>query len=335
MEEDSISSSSCLQVKDLAQDTNQDEIDTLFWAFGELVHCQLAKGIATIEYVEQASADLAMNTLNGRTFRGAVLNIESGTESKKKRKPLVEKKRIVVPRGKSPLNLYVNHLPKEYNEDQLKELFGQYGQVESVRIFKHKPEAKDSTACIRYAKKRGAAEAIDALHNTTLEEHTISVEYAVDKKRDALDPYVPQEENEQNNIFIKGLAPETKEDELKELFGQFGTVDSIKVFTGKFTKEPLGTACVRMRNHKEAASAINALNETMLGENEITVEWAKNKAKRNLNLGGYNQNPAFAYTSYTPGAPRYGGNRYNPYGGRGGFSTTNTYRHAAMVQRGW
>ena len=62
------------------------------------------------------------------------------------------------------------------------------------------------------------------------------------------------------NIYVSNLDLQTKDDELKALFAQYGQVSSAKVIMDKFTGTSRGFAFVEMDQDAEGAKAIEQLN---------------------------------------------------------------------------
>ena len=77
------------------------------------------------------------------------------------------------------------------------------------------------------------------------------------------------------NIFIAKLSPETTGDDLKELFGQMGRVDSAKVIYDRETNRSKGYGFVEMPNDREAQQAIDELNDTEYKGSRIVVKIAQ------------------------------------------------------------
>lgn len=105
-----------------------------------------------------------------------------------------------------------------------------------------------------------------------------------------------------SKLYVGGLPYSTADQELSDLFGQHGTVQSAKVITDKYTGQSRGFGFVEMGSDAEAKAAIDALNETELGGRTLTVNEAKPQAPRTGGFGGGNRDG--------------GGNRGG--GGRGG-----------------
>ncbi len=102
------------------------------------------------------------------------------------------------------------------------------------------------------------------------------------------------------NIFVGNLSFNTGEDELRQLFEQYGQVDRVSIMTDRDTGRSRGFGFVEMTNAEEGDKAIAALNGTQMGGRTLNVNEARPKAER------------------AGGAAGGGGGRGRDRGGRGG-----------------
>ena len=79
-------------------------------------------------------------------------------------------------------------------------------------------------------------------------------------------------------LFVGNLPADTKESDLIELFGQFGTVRSHKIITDMFTRKCKGFGFIEMEGH-EARAAIEGLNGRDFKGNTIKVNFETSSAK--------------------------------------------------------
>jgi RNA recognition motif-containing protein len=77
------------------------------------------------------------------------------------------------------------------------------------------------------------------------------------------------------NIYVGNLPYSISEDELKNAFGKFGSVTSVKIIMDKATGRSKGFAFVEMANSSEGNQAIKSLNETDLNGRNIKVNEAR------------------------------------------------------------
>ncbi|MFA6401276.1 MAG: RNA-binding protein [Salinivirgaceae bacterium] len=79
------------------------------------------------------------------------------------------------------------------------------------------------------------------------------------------------------NIYVGNLNYKVQENNLKDLFGDFGTVDSVKIVQDKATGRSKGFAFVEMPNDGEGQAAIDGLNSTEFMGRKLVVNQARPK----------------------------------------------------------
>ncbi len=77
------------------------------------------------------------------------------------------------------------------------------------------------------------------------------------------------------NIYVGNIPYRLSEDELKEIFQEYGTVDSVKIITDKFTGRSKGFGFIEMPNQDEAQKAIAELNEAEVDGRNLRVNEAR------------------------------------------------------------
>ena len=88
------------------------------------------------------------------------------------------------------------------------------------------------------------------------------------------------------NIFVAKLSYDTTEDTLKDLFSQFGAVDSVKIIYDRERGTSKGYGFVEMAEEEEGAAAIEELNDSTVDGRTIVVKKAEPR-KRDNNRGGF------------------------------------------------
>ncbi len=91
------------------------------------------------------------------------------------------------------------------------------------------------------------------------------------------------------NIFVAKLNFDTREDELKASFEEYGEVTSVKIISDKFSGKSKGYGFVEMSSDDEGQNAINGLNDTEMDGRTIVVKKAEPRESRprnNYNRGG-------------------------------------------------
>jgi RNA recognition motif-containing protein len=104
-------------------------------------------------------------------------------------------------------------------------------------------------------------------------------------------------------LYVGNLSFNSTEQDLEDLFGEFGTVQSVKIIEDRETGRSRGFAFVEMSSNEEAQNAISGLSGREIDGRSLTVNEAKPQEER----GGYGG-----------GRGGYGGG-----GGRGGSGGGN------------
>lgn len=87
-------------------------------------------------------------------------------------------------------------------------------------------------------------------------------------------------------LYVGNLPYNTTEDDLRNLFSQYGSVDSVAVITDRETGRSKGFGFVEYGNDTEARSAIQALSGQDYGGRALTVNEARPKTAGGGGGGG-------------------------------------------------
>jgi RNA recognition motif-containing protein len=87
-------------------------------------------------------------------------------------------------------------------------------------------------------------------------------------------------------LYVGSLPYKTTEDELHQLFGQFGTVTSVKIVTDRVTGQSKGFGFVEMASADDAQKAIEGVNGSQFGGRSLIVSVARPPSAREEGGGG-------------------------------------------------
>lgn len=107
------------------------------------------------------------------------------------------------------------------------------------------------------------------------------------------------------NIYVGNLSFRLTESELRDAFAQYGDVNKVSIVMDRETGRSRGFGFVEMNNSNEAQAAIQALNQSMVGDRTISCNEARERESR-------------------PSGGGYGGGRGNSYGERREHSPRNS-----------
>ncbi|OIW01421.1 hypothetical protein TanjilG_25717 [Lupinus angustifolius] len=318
-----------LFIKNLDTSIDNKGLHDTFASFGTILSCKVAldssgqsKGYGFVQFDNDESAQTAINKLNGM-----LLN------DKKVYVGLFVRRQERAPSNGSPkfTNVYVKNLSEAYTDEDLKQLFGPYGTITSAVVMKDTNEKSRCFGFVNFQSPDSAAAAVERLNGTpTNGEKVLFVGRAQSKaEREAhLKAKFEQErigryEKLQGaNLYLKNLDDSVTDDNLKELFSEFGTITSSKVYQNILllclptsdTKEGKLDAIVRLLlSDHQVLETVSPL-AGMIGRKPLYVAVAQRKEERKARLqaqfsqirapGAVAPLPA-GIPGYHPGTPRF------------------------------
>jgi len=81
-------------------------------------------------------------------------------------------------------------------------------------------------------------------------------------------------------LFVAGLAYAMTDNELRDLFSEYGTVDSAQIIVDRETNRSKGFGFVEMSTEDESNAAIAALNGKEMNGRPLTVNVARPREER-------------------------------------------------------
>lgn len=167
------------------------------------------------------------------------------------------------------LTIYVTNYPPTADEDYIRNLFKDCGDVFSIRFPSLKYNTHRRFCYVSFKDPEGAAKA------TKLEGKLLEGRYKLEAKYS--DPSSKKKRQgavaEGRELRIKNIDAKTTEDDLRAVFGKYGQVESVKVLKDLKGKNR-GTAFAVMETKEQAESALG-LDKTKLGSNIVEVELSK------------------------------------------------------------
>ena len=79
------------------------------------------------------------------------------------------------------------------------------------------------------------------------------------------------------NIYVSNLSFHTSEEDLKNLFGKYGTVNSAKIIMDRETNRSRGFGFIEMPSTEEGQAAIKGLNQKDIQGRQLSVSIAREK----------------------------------------------------------
>lgn len=87
-------------------------------------------------------------------------------------------------------------------------------------------------------------------------------------------------------LYVGSLPYSVTEEELQNLFSQYGKIESVRIIVDKFTGQSKGFGFVEMADGDEAQRAIEAVNGMKFNGRTLIVNEARPEQKRERSFGG-------------------------------------------------
>jgi RNA recognition motif-containing protein len=92
--------------------------------------------------------------------------------------------------------------------------------------------------------------------------------------------------SQNQKLYVGSLPYKTTEEELFQIFSQFGAIVSVKIVTDRVTGQSKGFGFVEMEKADDAQKAIEAVNGSELGGRTLVVSIARPPQERERGGGG-------------------------------------------------
>uniref|UniRef100_A0ACD6AQC9 Uncharacterized protein n=1 Tax=Avena sativa TaxID=4498 RepID=A0ACD6AQC9_AVESA len=176
-------------------------------------------------------------------------------------------------------NIFIKNLDKSIDNKALYDTFCVFGNILSCKVATDASGESKGYGFVQYERDEAAHAAIDKLNGMLMNDKKVYV-----------GPFVRKQERDNspgnvkfNNVYVKNLAETTTEDDLKEIFGKFGTLTSVVVMRdGDGRSKCFGF--VNFESPDEAALAVQDLNGKKFSDKEWYVGRAQKKSEREMEL---------------------------------------------------
>jgi len=244
------------------------ELHDTFSQFGNIISCKVAtypngqsKGYGYVHFENASNAEQAIKIVNGKKMGENVVYVNHFIPRPERIKRLEQ----------TWTNVYVKNLDLNYTEQELKNLFGKFGEITSCVLMKRE-NIGAKFGFINYKNHAEAEDAVRQMDGFILGDKTLlccraqkkaerlselrrNYEY---KRRETIKQY------QGRNLFVKNIEDHISEDKFKKVFEPYGTIVSLRLMTNeKGVSKGFGFVCYSTR--EEAEKALNAIGKnTML-----------------------------------------------------------------------
>lgn len=190
----------------------------------------MSKGYGFVQFDSEESAQSAIDKLNGMLINDKQVFVGHFLRKQERESALSRTKFN---------NVYVKNLSESTTDEDLKKIFGEYGTITSAVVMRDGDGKSKCFGFVNFENADDAANAVELLNGKTFDEKDWYVGKAQKKyerevelkgrfeqsMKEASDKY------QGVNLYIKNLDDSIDDENLKELFSEFGTITSCKVCT--------------------------------------------------------------------------------------------------------
>jgi len=278
-------------VKNLPFGTKADELVKLFSTYGGLDDVILPpSGItAVVKFHEHQNAKKAFTTLAYSKFKQLPLYLEWAPDGVIKVEPKFEANKMEdndqPPSGGQSITVFVKNLSFSTTDEDLCNLFSKVGQVSAAKVArKHNTQDPANPLSmgfgfVEFSSNELASKAIKQLQHKQLHGHQLELKLSRKKITNAPDKSDNDESQDQQDsckLLVKNVPFEATIKELKELFGAFGELKTLRL-PKKFGQKSghRGFAFVEYLTKHDAKMAFDSLHySTHLYGRRLVLEWA-------------------------------------------------------------
>ncbi|KAI4991365.1 polyadenylate-binding protein 8-like [Hordeum vulgare subsp. vulgare] len=263
-----------LYVGDLDVSVQDAQLFDVFAQIGGVVSVRVCRdvtsrkslGYAYVNYNTPADAARALEMLNFTPINGRPIRIMYSNRDPSLRKS-------------GTANIFIKNLDKSIDNKALHDTFCVFGNILSCKVATDPAGESKGYGFVQYERDEAAHAAIEKLNGMLMNDKKVYV-----------GPFVRKQERDNspgsvkfNNVYVKNLAETTTEDDLKEIFGKFGTITSVVVMRdGDGRSKCFGF--VNFESPDEAALAVQDLNGKKFSDKEWYVGRAQKKSEREMEL---------------------------------------------------
>ncbi|GMI88258.1 POLY(A) BINDING PROTEIN 8, poly(A) binding protein 8 [Hibiscus trionum] len=307
-------------IKNLDKGIDHKALHDTFSAFGNILSCKVAtdtsgqsKGYGFVQFDNEESAQKAIEKLNGMLLNDKQVYVGPFVRKQERDSSISNIKFN---------NVYVKNLSESTSDEDLKTIFGEFGQITSAVVMREPDGKSKGFGFVNFENADDAASAVESLNGKKFDDKEWYVGKAQKKSEREVDLKLRFEQSMKEaadkfqgaNLYVKNLDDSISDENLKELFSQYGTITSCKVMRDP-SGVSKGSGFVAFSTPEEASKALAEMNGKMVVNKPLYVALAQRKEDRRARLQAqFSQMRPIAMTPsaaprmpmYPPGGPGLG-----------------------------
>ncbi|TKA34157.1 Polyadenylate-binding protein, cytoplasmic and nuclear [Salinomyces thailandicus] len=224
-------------IKNLDAAIDNKALHDTFAAFGNILSCKVAqdemggsKGYGFVHYETAEAANSAIKSVNGMLLNEKKVFVGHHIPKKDRMSKFEEMKANFT-------NIYVKNIQEDVTDDEFRAVFEKYGEITSASLA-HDQEGKSrGFGFVNYQRHEDASKAVDELNDNDFHGQKLYVGRAQKKheREEELRKQYEVARQEKSakyqgvNLYVKNLADDIDDEELRKAFEPYGAITSAKV----------------------------------------------------------------------------------------------------------
>mmetsp|Transcript_8755 Transcript_8755/g.13083 ORF Transcript_8755/g.13083 Transcript_8755/m.13083 type:complete len:625 (-) Transcript_8755:210-2084(-) len=290
-------------VNNLAPSVDNKGLFDVFSVFGNILSCKVvsdesgnSKGYGYVHYETAEAAQEAIQKVNGVVIEDQEVIVS----------PFLRRQDRSSQNDWT--NLYCKHFPESWTEDKLKEVFSEYGTINSCKLAVDDEGKSKRFGFVDFADHASAEKALSELNGKIFETGTMTegkegepsvpktfelyvnrAQKRTERTRELkhrVDIAKAEQINKSKgrNLYVKNIDDALTDDEFRELFTPFGTITSSRIMRDDGTGSGKGFAFVCYSSPEEATRAVTEMNGKMIRAKPLYVCFHQPKDHRRAQL---------------------------------------------------
>jgi len=227
-------------------------------------------GYGFVDYFDHATADAALQNLNGRRIYSLELKVNwayAGAQGED---------------TSNHFHIFVGDLGPEIDDKALFKAFSAFGSCSDARVmWDQNTQRSRGYGFVAFRKKDDAERALTEMNGEWLGNRAIRCNWANQKvttsstdliHNNSFDSVLAGASPSNTTVYIGNLTPDVTEALLHSMFDDFGQIEEIRMQKEK------GFAFIKYKGHEEAARAIASVHGRFIGPKVVKCAWGKERS---------------------------------------------------------
>uniref|UniRef100_A0A7N5JPF7 Polyadenylate-binding protein 4-like n=1 Tax=Ailuropoda melanoleuca TaxID=9646 RepID=A0A7N5JPF7_AILME len=261
-------------IRNLANSIDNKSLYDTFSVFGNIVSCKVvtdengSRGFGFVHFEKSEAAKRAIAKMNGILLKGSQVFLGQFKPRKVREAELRAKANIFT-------NVYVKNFGDDVDDECLKEVFGEFGSVLSVRVTIDESGKSKGFGFVNFENFEDAKKAIEGMNGKVLNGNQRQSEL---KHKFEQIKQCKLTKCKGANLYVKNLEDDIDDKPLRREFSLFGTIYSARVMMEAGHRKGFGFVCYT--TPEEANKAVMAMNGKIVITKPLYVAIAQGKDER-------------------------------------------------------